>query len=570
MKKILALILSSFFILSGCFSNSCASFDAFTNSLFCEELSSNTLNLHYTLVDASAYGISDYRVTLGDFSKKARDSSESQLSETYNKLMKINRDSLSDKQKLDYDVLKDYLVNQIALSKYSLYDEILSPSNGIHAQLPILLSEYKFRSFSDIEEYFLLLSDIDSYYNQVLEFEKEKSEKGLFMCDKFCLEVINECKAFISKTDNNILISSFARRLDKLPSLTSSEKKQYSSTNLKLFTNHVIPAYNKLIQGLTSLLGTGHNIGGICKLPDGKNYFSLLAQSSIGSNKSVNEIYKQIEKQRQEDLAVLNRLSSESLTYTDLSSVKLPFKTQKQMLSALQEAITDLFPKACQTNCSLCPVDSSLSDSLAPAFYITAPYDSYKDNSIYVNSASDYDDLSLFTTLAHEGYPGHLYQTVMSYNYGLSPIRSILNYEGYTEGWATYVEMQAYHYAGLEEDTAAFFQKNQAITLSLYASSDIGIHYYGWDFNKLLDFWSQYGISDPETIEQIQDYITSSPANYLKYYVGYLEFLNIKKIAQKKYGDSFNAIKFHKALLQIGPAPFDIINKYLDEYYNNA
>ncbi|MFQ8776405.1 MAG: DUF885 family protein [Roseburia sp.] len=95
---------------------------------------------------------------------------------------------------------------------------------------------------------------------------------------------------------------------------------------------------------------------------------------------------------------------------------------------------------------------TNLSEYLAPAFCITAPIDDYSTNRIYINNANNYTDLYYFTTLAHEGYPGHLYQTIQSYDYGLPPIRSLFNYPAYTEGWATYVEMLAYYYAGLPKD----------------------------------------------------------------------------------------------------------------------
>ena len=55
-----------------------------------------------------------------------------------------------------------------------LYDQPLSSSLGIQAQLPILLSEYVFYSKQDVEDYLSLLSSIDTYYDSIIAFEKEK------------------------------------------------------------------------------------------------------------------------------------------------------------------------------------------------------------------------------------------------------------------------------------------------------------------------------------------------------------------------------------------------------------
>ena len=62
---------------------------------------------------------------------------------------------------------------------------------------------------------------------------------------------------------------------------------------------------------------------------------------------------------------------------------------------------------------------------------------------------------------------------------------------------------------------------------------------------------------------EIYRYITETPANYLKYYIGYLEFVELKKNAVDKWGDNFTQMRFHKAVLDVGPASFDVIQKYV-------
>ena len=85
--------------------------------------------------------------------------------------------------------------------------------------------------------------------------------------------------------------------------------------------------------------------------------------------------------------------------------------------------------------------------------------------------------------------------------------------------------------------------------------------------DKTKNFWSHYGIDDEEVIQNIYEYIVGEPANYLKYYVGYLEFMELREKAEETYGEAFDEIAFHNALLSIGPAPFDIVEKYLNVYY---
>ena len=76
-----------------------------------------------------------------------------------------------------------------------LYDQPLSSSLGIQAQLPILLSEYVFYSKQDVEDYLSLLSSIDTYYDSIIAFEKEKTDAGLGLCDTVIDRILNSCNA---------------------------------------------------------------------------------------------------------------------------------------------------------------------------------------------------------------------------------------------------------------------------------------------------------------------------------------------------------------------------------------
>ena len=177
--------------------------------------------------------------------------------------------------------------------------------------------------------------------------------------------------------------------------------------------------------------------------------------------------------------------------------------------------------------------------------------------------------MQLFTTLAHEGYPGHLYQTTGSYQAGLAPIRALLNYPGYVEGWATYVELLSYHYAGLNDELADLLMYHQSALLSLYATIDMGIHYDGWNLTDVTMFLGDYHVTDPSLIQDIYALITEEPSHYLKYYIGYLEFLELKDFAKKEFGERYLDREFHQAVIRIGPAPFPILRKYLSDFYGS-
>ena len=540
---------------------STGSFSEFCTTLFREEMKSNTMNLHFTLKDPKAAGIDSYEITLGSLSGDSTHNQARQLKKLSEELKKYSHRSLKGKDRLTCRLLSDYISRQQNLAAYPYYDEPLTPSGGVTSQLPVLLAEYTFRNTRDIKDYLGLLSQMDTYFLGILDYEQKKADAGLFMSDEACLKVIEGCEVFTEHPDDNFLIDTFSNRLNAMDGLTDTQKNAYLKQHSKVLSDHVIPAYSQMIKGLTMLLGRGHNNWGLCNFPKGKAYYEAVVSADTGCDDSVEDLFSQIAKARREDLTFCqNLLENNPKLASQSPKPDAALKEENAMLSRLQKEILTDFPAPPQTEVEICHVDPALSEYLAPAFYITAPIDDISHNRIYINDAKNDTDIYYFTTLAHEGYPGHLYQTICTSSYGAPEVLSLLNYPGYTEGWATYTEMQAFYYAGLDPDLASLLQHNQAATLSLYATADIGIHYFGWEKEKIAAFWSEYGVDDTATVKRITDLILEEPGNYLKYYVGYLKFRQMREQFALE-NKSFSVSAFHEAILRTGPSPFSVLEE---------
>ena len=540
---------------------STGSFSDFCTTLFREEMKSNTMNLHFTLKDPKTAGIDSYEITLGSLSGDSPHNQARQLKKLSEELKKYSHRSLKGKDRLTCRLLSDYISRQQNLAAYPYYDEPLTPSGGVTSQLPVLLAEYTFRNTRDIKDYLGLLSQMDTYFSGILDYEQKKADAGLFMSDEACLKVIEGCEVFTEHPDDNFLIDTFSNRLNAMDGLTDTQKNAYLKQHSKVLSDHVIPAYRQMIKGLTMLLGRGHNNWGLCNFPEGKAYYEAVVSADTGCDDSVEDLFSQIAKARREDLTFCQNLLEKNPKLASQSpKPDAALKEENAMLSRLQKEILTDFPAPPQTEVEICHVDPALSEYLAPAFYITAPIDDISHNRIYINDAKNDTDIYYFTTLAHEGYPGHLYQTICTASYGAPEVRSLLNYPGYTEGWATYTEMQSFYYAGLDPDLASLLQHNQAATLSLYATADIGIHYFGWKKEKIAAFWSEYGVDDTATVKRITDLILEEPGNYLKYYVGYLKFRQMREQLALE-NKSFSVSAFHEAILRTGPSPFSVLEE---------
>lgn len=575
-----ALLLSSSLLFSGCSSIRASSdtntaFRQFTLELFRQDVAANTIGLHYTLKDPSAYDIVQAPVTYGSFSTNTTGMMAS-LENSLSALSHYHYEDLTDENKLTYDILKSYLQTAQKGAPYLLYEEPLGEITGIQAQLPVLLAEYPFHDIKDVDTYLSLLSCTPDYFNSLISFEKEKADSGLFIPDSTVDAVVDQCSSFVDMKDSNYLLTTFDERLSKIPGLSSTVKRNYQKKNQEMIANAVVPAYESLIDALLELRGSGKNKKGVCYFPNGKEYYSYVVERDTGSPRSVSEIKKLIHDQISSDLLSIQTLLSKDpeLASRPVSAEAPPDKSDiflqnqidwnqpEQILTLLEQKSSAAFPAPPDVTAQVKYVPNAMEPYLSPAFYMIPAIDDQSENVIYINQSRNVDTLKLFTTLAHEGYPGHLYQTTYFAEKNTEPLRSIFNFSGYVEGWATYAEMCSYYLSPLPKDQAALFQKNGSLTLGLYAAADIGIHYDGWSVPDTVRFFSDYGIKDTDAIQEIYNLILSDPGNYLKYYVGYLEFMELKKKAMKIDGDEFSQKNFHRAVLDVGPAPFDIVSKY--------
>lgn len=539
-------------------------FEAYTEDLFCSEVAANTISLHYTLKNPEDYGITDYEISPGNFESDP-DVVKASAENMRQSLQTFSYDGLNLQNRITFDILEYQIRTAERNADYILYEEPLELVSGVQTQFPVVMSEYRFYDRQDVETYLELLEKTGDYFDSLIKFEREKADAGLFMADYALDTVLEQCRAFLDMGDGNYLYSTFADRIEDVEELTKEEKSDYIQDNALAVSDCVFPAYENLISSLEELRGSGENEKGLVNLPDGADYYELVVRRSTGSDRSVEEMEDLTRRQITDDLEAMEQVLGITTEEAQEAAASMTQDSAGLILSKLQDGIKETFPEAPDTALEVKYVPEEMEDHLSPAFYMIPAIDNTEENVIYINRAHMNDDLTLFTTLAHEGYPGHLYQTVYYESTDPDPIRSVMDFGGYVEGWATYAEMGSYYLTPLSKEQAVLLQKNSSIILGLYALADMGIHYEGWSRMDTVAFFSNYGITDTETIERIYELIIGSPGNYLKYYIGYVEFLELKKDWAEEKGTEFSQKEFHEAVLEVGPAPFDIVEKYIWE-----
>ena len=584
-------------------------FESFTENLFRAEVSANTLTRHYALADPASQGIKKSAVSLGTVSSDAASAEETaRLCQNYEKQLKnFHYSRLSKDNQLTLDMLLLYFHTRASLGKNYILDEPLGPSLGIQAQLPVLLAEYAFYTKEDISDYLKLLGTIKPYFQSILDFEKEKISSGCFMSNTTLDRILKQCSSFIQNPDSNYMDDIFAQKLKTFsnPKLSQKDQEELCTYHHKLIIQQVIPAYQELVSGLKTLRGSGKNSRGLAYFEGGRAYYLYLLQSQTGTYVPVKKIEQRLSAQLLKDYEEIQTLlKSDPSLASSLSQYSTAITlTPSQMLEKLPSLMAGDFPELKNTTYELRSVHESMKSFLSPAFYLTPPVDTGSPNVIYINNSGRSTSLELFGTLAHEGFPGHLYQTVSFSRSKPANIRYLITSSGYVEGWATYVESYAYQYAASlmtnlsrnsassdfhDSDTSGTSDTsgksstsnmssasnatrlawlNRSMNLCIYSLIDIGIHYRGWEQARVAAFLKAFGITNASAASEIYQYIVETPGNYLKYYGGYLNFLDLKKSCQNSLGADFDLKKFHRKIMEIGPVQFPVLEKYLKQEF---
>lgn len=544
-------------------------FEQYTDELFFTDVQGNALNLHYTLAAPEKLGITDYPVSLGNFDPSQISSRTLLWESRKSALEKFPSERLSQQNQLTKDILCLAYETELLSGNNYLLEEYLSPSLGVQAQLPILLAEYTFRREQDVQDYIKLLASVDTYFQNILTFEQLKSQNGTFMSDTTVDRITEQCSAFITNPEENYLHTVFQEKLKDVPQLTAAKQKAYQKLHMKILQEQVLPAYQTLINGLCLLKGSGKNPGGLSGLPGGKAYYEYLLKSSCGIYETVEQIQTRLLKQLQMDMEESENILHKKPELIYRITEKQPaFSVQEKsspedILKTLQNKLLKDFPSPPETSYEVKYVHKDLEAYLSPAFYLTPPIDTLSPNDIYINEYAGMKGTELFTTLAHEGFPGHLYQTISFASTNPPKIRHLLGMSGYVEGWATYVETYAYNYADQDSDLSRLQWLNRSLNLCILSLLDTGIHYDGWSRETAAEFLSGFGITDSAAQQEIFQVIVEDPANYLKYYMGYLHFLDLREDCKKEMGEHFDIRKFHQKILEIGPCQFPILEKYV-------
>lgn len=550
-------------------------FDRFLNSCFREYAAENTVTLHFKLSNPSAYGIkTPVSPTYGDFSSDTLKKNCSRSKELLQKLYTFPTSSLTKKQKLTWQIFQDYLNESIMNEKYILYSSPLG-TNGLQSEIPVTLSEYRLDNEKDIKDYLSLVNQVPELFTQILDFEQERRNAGLISPSFVISDTIDQIDQFLNASEeNNPLIQSFEDRLTEVESLSKDQKASYIANNRLLVTDKVLPAYKSLKTSLQAYTNDSKNTSSkerLCEYKNGQDYYKFLLMSNVGTDFSPEDCITILESQLKNTVKDISSLTTKNKDlYTEYLSATPALSAPKEIMNTLKNDSLIDFPEIKNISCQLKNVPDALSGTSACAFYLVPPIDSTKDNIIYINK-SRVDSNELFSTLAHEGYPGHLYQTNYFLTTNPSPLRTFLHCAGYDEGWGTYAQLYSYNFIefkNVDEQTTKqlrqLYRDNDLLSLSLSSLCDLYVNYKNYDENALVNYLQTYGI-DKDSAQNLYRYVIENPTTYLSYSIGCYELDQLKQTMSDSLGKAFKISDFHEAVLNVGSCNFSILRQEIEK-----
>lgn len=550
-------------------------FDRFLNSCFREYAAENTVTLHFKLSNPSAYGIkTPVSPTYGDFSSDTLKKNCSRSKELLQKLYTFPTSSLTKKQKLTWQIFQDYLNESIMNEKYILYSSPLG-TNGLQSEIPVTLSEYRLDNEKDIKDYLSLVNQVPELFTQILDFEQERRNAGLISPSFVISDTIDQIDQFLNASEeNNPLIQSFEDRLTEVESLSKDQKASYIANNRLLVTDKVLPAYKSLKTSLQAYTNDSKNTSSkerLCEYKNGQDYYKFLLMSNVGTDFSPEDCITILEAQLKNTVKDISSLTAKNKDlYTEYLSATPALSAPKEIMNTLKNDSLIDFPEIKNISCQLKNVPDALSGTSACAFYLVPPIDSTKDNIIYINK-SRVDSNELFSTLAHEGYPGHLYQTNYFLTTNPSPLRTFLHCVGYDEGWGTYAQLYSYNFIefkNVDEQTTKqlrqLYRDNDLLSLSLSSLCDLYVNYKNYDENALANYLQTYGI-DKDGAQNLYRYVIENPTTYLSYSIGCYELDQLKQTMADSLGKAFKISDFHEAVLNVGSCNFSILRQEIEK-----
>lgn len=537
-------------------------FEALDLEIFISAVTSDGLSYHQYVIDPESFGIDEADVERGwgEFTLEADRAGYAENREILIKLNGIDREQLSGMNKLAYDNLLICLEHANKSEEYYYHKEPLTTLNGEHTTIPLMMVLYEINDAADVENYLHLLEDIPRYLGQIAQFEVEKAAKGLFMTENALDQVLASCRDFVAEGEKCFLIDHFESVMTENDfGLVGAEAEAYILRNRSCVIDKLLPAYDELINTLESLRGKCSKfVGASERGEEMTEYYKLGMQSRGACILDSDRIAEMLESKCGDTFERMYQVILSDMSAWTGYDKAVTSGNASEDVSYLLELIADIYPSIPKQEISYVSVPDAIAEDFSPAAYLISAYDDPSRNVVLLNPTSQDNDM-LFT-LAHECFPGHLYQTQYFRALdGLSLTQQVIAPIGYTEGWAVFSELMIAGESAKYGTNSCTVKQLESILCNILIPAYVStlVNLQGSTKAEIKEYLVQFGLDVDDYVDILYEYAVDMPLYFFDYALGYMYTTLIYDAVEAKTAAEKNA--FFAEYLGCGPCQFDIL-----------
>ena len=538
------------------------------------------------------FGITDHNGKLSDESPAHQQQVADRWKKDLKQLHEYPLDRQSTSQKLSTHVLDWFLERQVEGEKWQFHNYPVNQLFGVQNQFPSFMANtHRLLAKRDCEYYVMRLDAVPKKFDQLLESLRVREQKQILPPRFVVEEVLKEMTEFIGKpAAENILSTSFKTRAAKIDKMTETERADFQKQVETSVTNHVYPAYQKLIDYFKGIEPRTTTDDGVWKLPDGDAFYAYALHDNTTTTLKPDEVHElglhevaRIEGEMRTILdangfagqpigAAMDKLGKDPrfLFSNDDKGRADALAEYTRLINTATERCQQLFLTFPKAKCEVRRVETFKEATAPGAYYEGGAMDGSRPGIFYAN-LRDMNEVAKWgmPTLAyHEGIPGHHWQISIAHELkGLPQFRKIIPFTAYAEGWALYCEWLAKKVGWYDNDPFGDLGRLQGeLFRAVRLVVDTGIHAKHWTRQQAITYMlEKTGMGEKEVTAEIERYIVN-PGQACAYKVGMLKIQELRARAEQELGEKFDQREFHDTLLRNGALPLEILEEQVNDY----
>lgn len=503
------------------------------------------------------------------------------------RLEQLERDNLSETSKLNYDIFRIQLENEIRA--YELNDHLL-PLNGwwdYHATFADLAGRVPLETVKDYENYLSRMNAFSDYNEGYIERMRAGIVIGFVRPKAVFDDYIASIEALISVVPEE---SRLYEPFESFPeSFTEEERQRLSADAADVIREVVNPEFVRLMRFLEEeyIPGASESLG-ITETPGGEEYYEWLVQMHTTMEITPEEVHQtgldEVARIRSEMMEIVREtgfgedfdgfiefLRTDPQFYAETPEELL--QKTALVLKTMDGKLPELFKTLPRLPYGIRPVPDYLAPRTATAYYSRGSADGTRAGYYAVNTY-DLSSRPLYEVTAlslHEAVPGHHLQIALHQELeGLPKFRSVSGFTAYTEGWALYSERLGLDTGMYDDPYQNFGRLSYEMWRALRLVVDTGIHSMGWSREEAVRYMAMNSALSIHNIRSEVNRYIFWPGQALAYKMGEIKIRGLRGKAEREMGSDFNLREFHDVILLSGSVPLRVLEENVNGWIESV